>query len=73
MFHKEGFKIIVISTLLVGIGIFIIDFFFNDGWINKTLTLVLLFFYIIILQFSQDFQQQYYCRVYFLAQLSQLQ
>lgn len=54
MFHKEGFKIIVISTLLVGIGIFIIDFFFNDGWINKTLTLVLLFFYIIILQFFRN-------------------
>ena len=60
MFHKEGFKIIVISTLLVGIGIFIIDFFFNDGWINKTLTLVLLFFYIIILQVVDFFHRFFY-------------
>lgn len=54
MFHKEGFKIIVIATLIVGLGVLSIDYFIQLKWLNSVLILVLLFFYIIILQFFRN-------------------
>jgi phosphatidylserine decarboxylase len=54
MFHKEGYKIIVIATLIVGIGIILIDSFISINWLNKLLAITLLFFYIIILQFFRN-------------------
>lgn len=54
MFHKEGRKIILAATLFVGIGIIIIDKFIVVDWLNKTIAIILLFFYIIILQFFRN-------------------
>ena len=54
MFHKEGHKIILASTFFVGVGILVIDKFITLDWLNKSLAIVLLFFYIIILQFFRN-------------------
>ena len=54
MFHKEGYKIILGATFFLGIGVIIIDKFIVLDWLNKTLALTLLFFYIIILQFFRN-------------------
>jgi len=54
MFHKEGYKIILGATFFIGIGVIIIDKFIVLDWLNKTLALTLLFFYIIILQFFRN-------------------
>ena len=54
MFHKEGYKIIVISTFIVGIGIILIDGFISINWLNKLLSICLLLFYVTILQFFRN-------------------
>lgn len=54
MFHKEGYKIILISTFIVGGGIILIENFINLNWLNKLLSITLLLFYIIILQFFRN-------------------
>lgn len=54
MFHKEGYKIILISTFIVGGGIILIENFINVNWVNKFLSIALLLFYIIILQFFRN-------------------
>jgi len=54
MFHKEGFKIILIATFIVGIGIIAIENFVSINWINKSLSVLLLLFYILILQFFRN-------------------
>ncbi|WP_456377349.1 phosphatidylserine decarboxylase family protein [Lutibacter sp.] len=54
MFHKEGYKIILISTFIMGIGIILIDKFITVNWLNKLLAITLLGFYIIILQFFRN-------------------
>lgn len=54
MFHKEGYKIILIGTFIVGIGIILIDSFISINWLNKLLAICLLLFYIIILQFFRN-------------------
>jgi len=54
MFHKEGYKIILISTFIVGVGILLIDKFISEEWLNKLLSLLLLLFYIIVLQFFRN-------------------
>ena len=54
MFHKEGYKIILIATLIVGVGIILIENFISINWVNKLLAVLLLFFYIIILQFFRN-------------------
>ncbi|WP_372744770.1 phosphatidylserine decarboxylase family protein [Lutibacter sp.] len=54
MFHKEGYKIIVIATFIVGIGIILVDSFISINWLNKVLSISLLLFYIIILQFFRN-------------------
>lgn len=54
MFHKEGFKIILITTFFVGIGIIAIENFVSINWINKSLAVLLLLFYIVVLQFFRN-------------------
>ncbi len=54
MFHKEGYKIILITTILVGIGYIIIENFISINWLNKLFSITLLIFYIIILQFFRN-------------------
>lgn len=54
MFHKEGYKIILITTILVGIGYIIIENFISINWLNKLFSIALLIFYIIILQFFRN-------------------
>ncbi|MFD1293652.1 phosphatidylserine decarboxylase family protein [Lutibacter holmesii] len=54
MFHKEGFKIILIATFIVGLGIIAIENFVSITWLNKSLSALLLLFYIIILQFFRN-------------------
>ena len=54
MFHKEGYKIILIATIIVGVGIILIENFISINWVNKLFAVLLLFFYIIILQFFRN-------------------
>jgi phosphatidylserine decarboxylase len=54
MFHKEGYKIILIATIMVGVGIICIENFISLNWLNKFLSIILLFFYIIVLQFFRN-------------------
>lgn len=54
MFHKEGYKIIIISTIILGIGIILIENLISINWLNKLLSLTLLVFYILILQFFRN-------------------
>jgi phosphatidylserine decarboxylase len=54
MFHKEGYKIILTATFIVGIGIILIDKFIEDFWVNKILAFTLLLFYVAILQFFRN-------------------
>jgi len=54
MFHKEGFKIILISTFILGGGIILIDNFVDIIWLNKVLATTLLIFYVIVLQFFRN-------------------
>ncbi|HEY9168169.1 MAG TPA: phosphatidylserine decarboxylase family protein [Lutibacter sp.] len=54
MFHKEGFKIIIIATFIVGIGVLAIDKLVELLWLNKLLSLLLLGFYALILQFFRN-------------------
>jgi phosphatidylserine decarboxylase len=54
MFHKEGFKIIIIATFIVGLGILAIDYLVALIWLNKVLSLLLLGFYVLILQFFRN-------------------
>lgn len=54
MFHKEGFKIIIIATFIVGLSILAIDYFVQLIWLNKLLSLLFLGFYVLILQFFRN-------------------
>jgi phosphatidylserine decarboxylase len=54
MFHKEGYKIILIATIIVGVGIILIEKFVNINWLNKLLSVLLLLFFILILQFFRN-------------------
>lgn len=58
MFHKEGFKIIIITTFIVGLGILAIDKLVELNWLNKLLSLILLGFYVLILQFFRNPKRQ---------------
>lgn len=54
MFHKEGGKIILISTTLTVILLFVIEHFVAIEWLQMTLQLIVLFFLIMILQFFRN-------------------
>ncbi len=55
MFHKEGGKIILISTTLTVLLLIASDYFLKDHfWVMKTIQLLVLFFLIMILQFFRN-------------------
>lgn len=54
MFHKEGFKIILVAALLLVTGILLLDHFIQIYWLQKLLMIVLLTVFILILQFFRD-------------------
>jgi phosphatidylserine decarboxylase len=55
MFHKEGGKIILISTTLTVLLLIASDYFLKDHfWIMKTIQLLVLFLLIMILQFFRN-------------------
>ncbi|HEY9221423.1 MAG TPA: phosphatidylserine decarboxylase family protein [Lutibacter sp.] len=58
MFHKEGFKIIIIATFIVGLGIIVIDYVVELIWLNKLLSVLLFGFYVLILQFFRNPKRQ---------------
>ena len=54
MFHKEGHKIILITLFIVVGFIFLIDAFIAVEWIRKSLMLLVLVFFVLILQFFRN-------------------
>lgn len=54
MFHKEGFKIIFISLVLLVVSLFLIDYLVQLEWLRKGLMLVMLAFFLLILQFFRN-------------------
>ncbi|WP_457616182.1 phosphatidylserine decarboxylase family protein [Lutibacter sp.] len=54
MFHKEGFKIILIATIIFSLGISAIENFISVAWLNKLAAIILLALYLIILQFFRN-------------------
>jgi phosphatidylserine decarboxylase len=54
MFHKEGFKIILIATVLFIAVLLCADIFIDIVWLRMTIQLIGVFFFIIILQFFRN-------------------
>ncbi|WP_431137037.1 phosphatidylserine decarboxylase family protein [Psychroserpens mesophilus] len=54
MFHKEGYKIIIITLVLVIGGVLAIDWFVSIEWLKLLLSITLLIFLILILQFFRN-------------------
>jgi phosphatidylserine decarboxylase len=54
MFHREGFKIILFTGLIVVAGILLTDHFISNFWIQKPLMILLLLLFILVLQFFRD-------------------
>ncbi len=54
MFHKEGFKIIFFSALILVASIFLAEYFVPIYWIQKTLMILFLIFFVLILQFFRN-------------------
>lgn len=54
MFHKEGYKIIVITLVVVIGSVLAIDWFINIEWLRLILSVALLIFLILILQFFRN-------------------
>ncbi len=54
MFHKEGYKIIIVTFILVISGTVLVDNFITIDWLRLALKLVLLVFLILILQFFRN-------------------
>ncbi len=54
MFHKEGYKIIFVTLVLVVGAFFLIDEYVLIEWLRKGLMLTVLLFFILILQFFRN-------------------
>jgi phosphatidylserine decarboxylase len=54
MFHKEGFKIILVTALIMVSGLLLIDKFVPNFWVQKSLMILLLIGFILVLQFFRD-------------------
>jgi len=54
MFHKEGFKIIFFSALVLVATIFLADHYIQNIWIQKGLMISVLILFILILQFFRN-------------------
>jgi phosphatidylserine decarboxylase len=57
MFHKEGAKIILISTTLTVVFLLLTDHFITLPWLRMTVMLGILFFLLMILQFFRNPQR----------------
>jgi phosphatidylserine decarboxylase len=53
-FHKEGYKIIVVSLLLTVAGVLLAEKFIEIAWVAKSIQVLILGFLIIILQFFRN-------------------
>ncbi|MDA9339635.1 phosphatidylserine decarboxylase family protein [Polaribacter sp.] len=53
-FHKEGYKIIVVSLLLTIAGVLLAEKFIEIAWVVKSIQVLILAFLIIILQFFRN-------------------
>jgi phosphatidylserine decarboxylase len=54
MFHKEGYKIITIATIIAGVAMILIHRFLGEGILNTVASIVVLIFYVLILQFFRN-------------------
>jgi phosphatidylserine decarboxylase len=54
MFHKEGFKIILVSLVLFIASILCADLLIEITWLKMAIQLIAVFFFIIILQFFRN-------------------
>ena len=54
MFHKEGYKIILIAVVLLLISILAIDKFVEIEWLRKSISVVFIGMFILILQFFRN-------------------
>jgi phosphatidylserine decarboxylase len=54
MFHKEGYTIIIISMVILVLLVFLTDAFIDIEWLRKLIMVVLLLFYVLILQFFRN-------------------
>ena len=54
MFHKEGYKIIVISFLIVVIGIVLTDYYIKIQWLQIAIQIVFIGLFVLILQFFRN-------------------
>lgn len=54
MFHKEGHKIILITMALVVISLMVTDYFVTLPWLRTVIMLIILAFFVIILQFFRN-------------------
>lgn len=54
MFHKEGYKIILAATFIIGICIILLENLVANDVLNKILSFTVLIFYILILQFFRN-------------------
>jgi len=54
MFHKEGFKIILIATIILLIAILAINQFIEIDWLRISTSTIFIVFYILILQFFRN-------------------
>ncbi|QXP64623.1 phosphatidylserine decarboxylase family protein [Polaribacter sp. HaHaR_3_91] len=53
-FHKEGYKIIVITFIITIVGVLLADNLINIPWLVKVIQVVLLAFLVIVLQFFRN-------------------
>ncbi len=54
MFHKEGYKIIIVTFVFIAAGLLAIEAFIELNWLRMLLMLTLLVFLILILQFFRN-------------------
>jgi len=54
MFHKEGYKIILFSALILVLTILLIDNFIGVFWLQKLLMIIFLIFFLLILHFFRN-------------------
>lgn len=54
MFHKEGFKTITITSLIIVAGILLADKFIAIAWLQKSIQIALILLFVIVLQFFRN-------------------
>ncbi|MFT5762263.1 MAG: phosphatidylserine decarboxylase [Polaribacter sp.] len=54
MFHKEGFKTITVTSLIIVAGILLADKFIAIAWLQKSIQIGLILLFVIVLQFFRN-------------------